>query len=204
MAALGPTILEGNLIRLEPLRLDHAAALWEAGRSPEIWPWMSTEFTSPASAEQFVHNALQGEAAGKEHPFAVIRCETGRVLGSTRYMDVDPVNKSVEIGWTWYSPEVWGTAVNPEAKFLLFRHAFEDWGARRVWLKTDMLNTRSQAAMRKLGARYEGRLRNHRFRRDGSMRDTLVFSVIDAEWPTVRTTLLRRLQSAPALDSPAR
>lgn len=195
---LGPITLEGTFIRLEPLRPAHAAALYEAGRPPEIWTWLAVEFTGPESAVQFIDTALKNEAAGVEYAFAVIWKETGEVVGSTRYLDVDPANKSTEIGWTWYNPRFQGTVVNPEAKLLLMQHAFERWGARRVWLKTDIKNTRSQAAMRKMGAQYEGTLRNHRFRRDGSMRDTVVFSVIDPEWPSVKAGLLARIHAEEA------
>jgi RimJ/RimL family protein N-acetyltransferase len=193
MHNLGPIALEGRYVRLEPLRPHHAGALYRAGQAPEIWDWLAVAFTGPESAEAFIAAALQGEAAGAELPFAVIWKETGEVVGSTRYLEIDPLNKSVEIGWTWYSPAVWGTVVNPEAKLLLMQHAFETWGARRVWLKTDAKNLRSQAAIRKLGAQYEGTLRHHRIRRDGSMRDTVIFSVIDPEWPAVKAGLLRRL-----------
>lgn len=190
---LGPVTLEGRHIRLEPLRPHHALALYQAGQAPEIWEWLAVEFTGPQEAERFIATALAAEEAGKEMPFAVIWKETGEVVGSTRFMDIDPANKSTEIGWTWYNPRFWKTPVNPEAKLLLMQHAFERWGARRVWLKTDAKNLRSQAAMRKMGAQYEGTLRNHRFRRDGSMRDSVIFAVIDPEWPAVKSGLLQRL-----------
>jgi len=193
--SLGPTTLQGRLIRLEPLRPHHAAGVYTAGCSPAIWTWLSSSIAAPEDADRFIASAAAGEASGRELPFAVLRAEDGAVVGSTRYLDIDPVNRSVEIGWTWYAPSVWGTAVNPEAKLLLMQHAFEDWGARRVWLKTDNRNLHSQAAMRKLGAVYEGTLRNHRVRRDGSMRDTVVFSVIDSEWPGVKAGLLARLDA---------
>lgn len=193
--SLGPTTLEGQLIRLEPLRPHHADGLQAAGRSPEIWTWLSSSIATREDANRFIATAAAGEATGRELPFAVVRAADGEVVGSTRYLEIDSVNRSLEIGWTWYAPEVWGTAVNPEAKLLLMQHAFEDWGARRVWLKTDNLNHHSQAAMRKLGAVYEGTLRNHRVRRDGSMRDTVVFSVIDSEWPGVKAGLLARLEA---------
>lgn len=193
MNNLGPVTLEGRYIRLEPLRPHHAAALYEAGRAPEIWEWLAVAFTGPEVAEQFIATALKQEAEGKEMPFAVIWRETGEVVGSTRYLEIDPANRSTEIGWTWYNPRFQGTVVNPEAKLLLMQHAFESWGARRVWLKTDVQNLHSQAAMRKMGAQFEGTLRNHRFRRDGSMRDTVIFSVIDPEWPAVKAGLLQRL-----------
>jgi RimJ/RimL family protein N-acetyltransferase len=147
--------------------------------------------------EGYVASALQGQASGREYPFVVrLLNDGGRIVGSTRYLDVDEFNGTAEIGWTWYEPASWGTVVNPECKFLLLRHAFEDWKAIRVCLKTDVRNVHSQAAIRKLGAVYEGTLRNARIRLDGSLRDTVVFSVIDREWPDVKARLLRRLEAA--------
>lgn len=191
---LGPITLSGTHIRLEPLRPQHAPDLLAAGKSPEIWSWMMTPpLTSEAAVASYIAAAMKAEAAGTEYAFAVIGQMSGRVLGSTRYLDVAPAHRGVEIGSTWYRPDVWGTAVNAEAKFLLLRHAFETWGALRVQLKTDARNLRSQAAIRKLGASYEGTLRHHRVRLDGTVRDTAMFSIIDAEWPVVRAGLLRRI-----------
>ncbi|MBM2812099.1 MAG: family N-acetyltransferase, partial [Chloroflexi bacterium] len=130
---------------------------------------------------------------GVEYPFAVIVRENGRVVGATSYLDVSEENRAAEIGWTWYSPDVWGTAVNPEAKYLLLERAFEDWNAIRVFFKTDARNLRSQAAIRKLGAQYEGTLRSHRILADGFRRDSMYFSILDFEWPTVKSTLRARL-----------
>jgi hypothetical protein len=128
--------------------------------------------------EAWIAEALAAQESRLEYPFTVVRLADGRVVGSTRYMDVQAASKGVEIGWTWYAPETWGTVVNPEAKFLLLRHAFEAWGAIRVQLKTDLKNLRSQAAIKKLGAKEEGVLRRHRFRRDGTIRDSVIFSII--------------------------
>jgi RimJ/RimL family protein N-acetyltransferase len=119
---------------------------------------------------------------------------SGRLIGSTRYLDVQEDDRTVEIGWTWYAPDTWGSVVNPEAKYLLMRRAFDEWGAIRVALKTDIRNLHSQAAIKKLGARYEGLLRNQRIRRDGSYRDTVVFSITDREWPAVKSRLEQRLE----------
>lgn len=193
MAELGPVVLEGKHLRLEPLRPHHADGLLAAAQDPAIFTWLPRQFTTRDAVEQFIAEALAAEARGVEFAFAVILKEDERVVGSTRYMDVQPAHKGVEIGWTWYSPEVWGTVVNPEAKFLLLRHAFETWGAKRVQLKTDSQNLRSQAAIRKLGAKYEGTLRNHRIRPDGTLRDTVMFSIIDTEWPAVKAGLARRI-----------
>src|SRR4051812_11583606 len=124
-------------------------------------------------------------------PFAVI--VDGRAVGSTSYGDIDLSVGGIEIGWTWYTPALWATAVNPECKLLLLGHAFDDLGAGRVFLKTDALNARSRAAISKLGAAYDGTLRHHRLRSDGSVRDSAYFSVLAAEWPTVRDGLRARL-----------
>jgi len=117
------------------------------------------------------------------------------VVGSTRYMDIQQAHKGLEIGWTWYSPRVQSTAVNPECKLLLMKHAFEDWGAIRVQLKTDIRNERSQRAILKLGAKFEGRLRNHRIRRDGTLRYSMMYSVTKDEWPAVKEGLVARIES---------
>ncbi|HWI66502.1 MAG TPA: GNAT family protein [Symbiobacteriaceae bacterium] len=194
MAELGPVTLTGTHIRLEPLRPQHAPDLLAAGRSPEIWSWMMMEpLTSEAAVARCIANGMKAEEKGLEYIFAVVGLKSGRVLGSTRYMDVQAAHRCLEIGGTWYTPDVWGSVVNPEAKFLLLRHAFETWGALRVQLKTDGHNLRSQAAIRKLGAQYEGTLRNHRIRPDGTVRDTAMFSIIDREWPAVKAGLLRRI-----------
>ena len=197
MAELGPVTLSGKHVRLEPLRPHHAPELLRAGRSPEIWSWlMMAPLTSEAAVAKFIADAMKAEEKGLEYVFTVVAVPTGRVIGSTRYMDVQAAYRGVEIGGTWYAPDVWGGVVNPEAKFLLLRHAFEEWGALRVQLKTDGRNLRSQAAIRKLGAQYEGTLRNHRIRPDGTVRDTALFSVIDTEWPAVKAGLLRRIAEA--------
>jgi len=194
VAELGPVTLSGKHVRLEPLRPPHAPELLLAGRSPEIWSWMMmAPLTSEAAVAKFIADAMKAEEKGQEYVFAVIGLATGRVIGSTRYMDVQAHHRTVEIGGTWYMPGVWGTVVNPESKYLLLQHAFEEWNARRVQLKTDARNLRSQAAIKKLGAQYEGTLRNHRVCPDGTVRDTAMFSIIDTEWAGVRSGLLRRI-----------
>ncbi len=198
MASLGPITLTGKHIRLEPMRPAHAPALLEAGRAPEIWEWMPTRPLDPAALEGWVEKAMQGESIGREYSFVVSLVQGGRLVGSTRYLDVQEDDRTVEIGWTWYAPDAWGSVVNPEAKYLLMRHAFEDWGAIRVALKTDIRNLHSQAAIKKLGAKYEGLLRNQRIRPDGSYRDTVVYSITEREWPIVKARLEQRI----ALPSP--
>jgi len=194
MGLLGPVTLTGNHVRLEPMRPAHAAALLEAGRSSEIWEWMPARPLTPDTMKSWLETAIQAESHGREYPFVVVRTDDERVIGSTRYLDVQEDDRTVEIGWTWYAPDAWGGVVNPEAKYLLMRHAFDDWAAIRVALKTDVNNLHSQAAIKKLGARFEGTLRNHRIRPDGSYRDTALFSVIESEWPRVKARLEERLR----------
>jgi RimJ/RimL family protein N-acetyltransferase len=175
------------------MRPIHAVALLEAGRSADVWTWMPAWPTTPEAMDRWMERAAVAESQGHEYPFVVRRRTDQRLIGSTRYLDVQEEDRTVEIGWTWYTPDAWGTAVNPEAKFLLLRHAFEVWHAIRVALKTDIRNVHSQAAIKKLGATYEGTLRNQRIRPDGSFRDTVLYSIIDEEWPNVKDGLERRL-----------
>lgn len=181
------------------MRAEHTGALLAAGRAPEIWAWMPARPQTEAAMNAWLGKALQAEQQGREYPFIVIRLADDRVVGSTRYLTVDEDNRTVEIGWTWYSPESWGGVVNPEAKYLLMRHAFEDWRAIRVALKTDIKNLHSQAAIKKLGAKFEGTLRNQRIRPDGSYRDTVIFSIIESEWPGVKANLEQRIELAARL-----
>jgi RimJ/RimL family protein N-acetyltransferase len=195
LAPLGPITLTGAHLRLEPMRALHAQALLEAGRDDAIWTWMPAKPATPEKMERWLEKAMEAESQGREYPFVVVRLEDNRVIGSTRYLDVQEADRNVEIGWTWYAPDAWGGVVNPEAKYLLMRHAFDDWRAIRVALKTDINNLHSQGAIKKLGARYEGTLRNQRIRLDGSYRDTVVFSVIESEWPQVKARLEQRLRA---------
>ena len=177
------------------MRPEHADALLDAGQAPDVWTFMPANANTPETMQRWLSRALQAERLGREYPFVVRRLQNGRIIGSTRYLDVQEEDRTAEIGWTWYEPAAWATAVNPEAKFLLLRHAFEDWHAIRVALKTDILNLRSQSAITKLGAVYEGTLRNQRIRPDGSYRDTPIYSIIESEWPLVKRSLKARLAS---------
>ena len=185
--------LEGRWIRLEPLAPAHAADLLAAGSDPAIWRWLPERLESVEQVERWIAAALRAQEAGTEYAFAVIDQASGRAIGSTRYMDVSEEHRGVEVGWTWYRTESWGGPVNPEAKLLLGSHAFEDWGAIRLYLKTDSLNERSRAAILKLGARHEGDLRNHRIRSDGSYRHSSYYSILADEWPAVKRGLEERL-----------
>jgi len=184
-----PTTLVGQHVQLVPLGREHVDDLVEAAADPEIWVW-----TGPGGMETRAGVAAYVDAAVTDAdrlPFAVM--VDGRAAGSTSYGDIDLEVGGIEVGWTWYARWLWSTAVNPECKLLLLGHAFDELGAARVTLKTDGNNTRSQAAIRKLGASYDGTLRHHRLRADGSVRDSAVFSVLAAEWPAIRDGLRVRV-----------
>jgi RimJ/RimL family protein N-acetyltransferase len=165
---------------------------------------MSMDARTKETMAEWIAVALRAQERGTEYPFTVFRRDDHSVIGSTRYMDVRPAHRGVEIGGTWYTSKVWGTVVNPECKFLLLRHAFEDWNAVRVQLKTDNNNLHSQKAILKLGAKYEGRLRNHRVRQDGSSGDTMMYSITDGEWRgSIKESLQKRIDDLTAPESRA-
>jgi N-acetyltransferase len=194
MAAWTTPVLEGELVRLEPLGLQHEDGLWVASRDERTWRWLSiVQPQTRAELRAYLDEALANAAAGTEMPFATIRRDGGRVLGSTRFLALRPEHRSVEIGWTWLTPEAWGTGINVEAKLLMLEHAFQTFGCLRVELKTDALNDRSRAAMEALPAQFEGGHRKAMLVRGGQRRDSAWYSVLDEEWPAVRENLLRRL-----------
>ena len=182
-------------LRLEPLAEAHREALRRAADAPEIWAYTPSD-GSGAGFTAWFESALAAVAAGREAVWAV--AADGEVVGSTRYMAIEPAHRRLEIGHTWYAPAVWATKVNPACKFALLRHAFEALGFNRVELKTDIRNLRSQAAIAKLGAVKEGVFRAHMVRPDGSLRDTVYFSIVRDEWPAVRERLAARLGLASA------
>jgi RimJ/RimL family protein N-acetyltransferase len=188
------TVLEGEIVRLEPLSSSHEPGLWEASRDPRVWTWLSIlQPRTPAELHTWLDEALRNAAGGTELPFATVRQSDDAVVGSTRFLALRPEHRSVEIGWTWLAPEVWQTGANVEAKLLMLGDAFERLDCRRVELKTDAQNERSRAAMAALPAQFEGVHRNHMLVREGENRDSAWYSVIDEEWPDVRANLLRRL-----------
>jgi N-acetyltransferase len=197
MAAWTTPVLEGELVRLEPMAREHEDGLWGASRDERTWQWLSV--VQPKTREElraYLDDALANAAAGTEMPLVTIRRENGRVVGSTRYLALRPEHRSIEIGWTWLTPEAWGTGVNVEAKLLMLAHAFERWRCRRVELKTDALNERSRRAMEAFGAVFEGVHRKHMLVRGGENRDSAWYSVVDDEWPAVRARLRARLGRA--------
>ena len=182
--------LEGYVVRLEPLAQTHLDGLWEASRDPQIWRWLP--ILQPSTREEmsdWLNAALEREAAGAEIPFATARRSDGVVIGSTRFLALRPEHGVVEIGWTWLSPDAWGTGANQDAKRLQLQQAFDTWGCRRVELKTDALNLPARGAMEGFGAAFEGIHRQHMLVRDGVNRDSAWYSVLDSEWPAVRRRL---------------
>jgi len=190
---LTPVTLEGRHVRLEPLAQTHHAALCAVGLDPDLWGLIPYRVTTPEEMAAYIQTALNLQAAGSALPFATVHAPTGQVVGSTRYMNIDPANRRVEIGATWIAQPWRRTAVNTEAKYLMLRHAFETLGCIRVELKTDALNQRSRNAIRRIGATEEGTLRQHMVTWSGRRRDSVYFSVLDSEWPRVKRDLEQKL-----------
>jgi RimJ/RimL family protein N-acetyltransferase len=185
-----PVTLEGAVVQLEPLTMEHAQGLHAAAQDELIWRWMPTKlYGSLERIEAWIDAALEAQERGAELPFATILRETGEPVGATRYLSISRPDRGLEIGWTWLNPRVQRTSVNTECKYLLLRHAFETLGAIRVQLKTDSRNAISQRAIERLGAVCEGVLRKQRILDDGYQRDAVMYSILDDEWPSVRTRL---------------
>jgi RimJ/RimL family protein N-acetyltransferase len=190
-----PVTLEGTRVRLEPLTLEHHAALCEVGLEPELWRWTTADVRSPEDLRRYLQRALQDQREGHALPFATIERATGKAVGSTRFGSIDITHRRVEIGWTWIGRAWQRTAINTEAKFLMLRHAFEVWGALRVEFKTNAMNYRSRTAIARLGAKEEGTLRKHMISERGMPRDTVYYSILDTEWPSVRAGLEDKMRS---------
>ena len=183
--------LDGRVVRLEPLEERHRELVRPAAQHPEIFT-VTTSALGPLF-DPYIDNALKRSASGHELAFVVWHKAMDRPVGMTRYLNIEEPHRKLEIGSTWYEPSVWAGAVNPECKLLLMRHAFETLGFNRVEYKTDLRNARSRAAILKLGAKQEGILRKHMIMADGHVRDSVYFSVIDEEWPSVMAGLEKRL-----------
>ena len=186
--------LAGRIVRLEPLAARHRDDLYEASRDPRIWRRLPiVQPRTPAEWQAWLDDALARVDAGLDLAFATVLLETGAAVGSTRFLALRPEHRSVEIGWTWLAPSAWGSGANTEAKLLQLEHAFEVLGCRRVEFKTDALNERARSALAGLPARFEGIHRKHMLVRDGENRDSAWYSIIDEEWPAVRSALRERL-----------
>jgi N-acetyltransferase len=190
-----PITLTGFHVRLEPLTLGHLDALAEIGLDQDLWRWTTTLIRTRDELRAYIEEALALQARGTALPFATVDLASGRVAGSSRFGNIDVVNRKLEIGWTWVGRPWQRTAVNTEAKYLMFRHAFEDLGCIRVELKTDALNTRSRDAILRVGAKEEGTFRNHMISQGGRLRDSVYFSVIASEWRDVKARLEEMLES---------
>jgi RimJ/RimL family protein N-acetyltransferase len=184
-----PVTLEGRIVRLEPLSLDHVAGLAEVALDPAIWRWTIARPASEADLRTWAETAIAAREAGTEMPFATIEQATGRPIGSSRYMNIVLEHRRLEIGWTWLAPAWQRSGANREAKLLQLRHAFEVLGCRRVEFKTDSRNEPSRNALLGIGAQFEGIFRNHMVMPEGPMRHSAWYSVIDEEWPSVRERL---------------
>jgi len=197
---LAPVELRGNLVSIEPLRLDHAAGLLAAADMDEIFTWLP--YPRPADiaqAKAWIENAHADRLADRRFPFAVLSAAEGSVVGSTSYWDFDARDAHVEIGSTWFSRTSWGTGRNAEAKLLLMAHAFETVELERVSFRRDIRNGRSQRAIERLGASKEGVHRHEMRRRDGSWRDSVHYSVLRSEWPDAKDRLRDRIATAGAV-----
>lgn len=195
MMKIEPATLEGRLVRLEPLQMQHASELYEVSRDPGLWTYKPVaQPRSLGDFEQLIASVLQASKTGACLPFAIFSLDRGCAVGETRYHNLMLQDHGVEIGWTWLTPSVQRTGVNTECKYLLLAHAFEVWGAIRVQFRTHHLNTTSQRALERIGAVREGVLRNHLIMPDGSYRHSVYYSIIQSEWPSVKARLETMLQ----------
>ncbi len=191
-----PLTLEGSVVRLEPLRGEHAEMFWEVSKDAldEIFQWIPYRMKTREDFQRLVEKAFDEQERGESIVFATVERGSGRAIGSTRFMNIDRVNRRVEIGSTWIAPAWQRTAVNTEAKYLMLRHAFEVWNCIRVELKTDALNQKSRNAILRIGAKEEGTLRRHVLTWTGRVRDSVYFSILDSEWPDAKAKLEARLR----------
>lgn len=195
-----PVTLTGPFVRLEPLTLAHVPALNRVGLDPLLWRWVLTPVGTPDEMHAYVALALDEQRRGASLPFAIVDAATAGVIGCTRYANIEPTHRRLEIGWTWLAVSHQRTAANTNAKRLLLGHAFDVLGAMRVEFKTDGMKAPSRAAIARIGATQEGVFRKHRINPAGEVRDTVWFSILDTEWPGVRAELDARLARPTAVS----
>ncbi len=193
MQPVGPVTLERAPVRLVPLGLEHEDGLKRAAADGALWNLRVTSVPEPDATRAYIETALRGRAEGHRFAFAVLDSASGEVIGCSSYHDIVPAVERLEIGWTWYAASRQRSAVNTTAKLLLMQHAFETLGAKLVGWRTDNYNFASQRAIERLGARKDGVLRHHALRRDGTVRDTVMYSLAAGEWPEVKAHLLWQL-----------
>ena len=196
--ALEPVVLAGRHVRLEPLTHAHFDDLVEVALDPEIWRWTTERALSPEELRAWIERALAMRDTGTAMPFATVALPLGKAIGGTRFATYSPADRRVEIGWTWIARDWQRTVVNTEAKYLMLTHAFEKLGCIRVELRTDVRNERSRAAIQRIGAKEEGILRKHSTTATGRVRDTVYYSILDEEWPSVKAGLEERLTNGRA------
>jgi RimJ/RimL family protein N-acetyltransferase len=189
-AWITPVILTGNLVRLEPIALTHEHGLIEATQDGALWQLWFTSVPNSEQVAEFITTALELQRIDSALAFSIVENSTGRILGSTRFCNIDAKNRRLEIGYTWYRESVQRTGVNTECKLLLLQHAFEHLQCIAVEFRTNWHNLKSRAAIARLGAKQDGILRQHQLMPDGQYRDTVVFSILNSEWPAVKTQLL--------------
>ena len=194
MIKVVPATLEGHGVRLEPLTRDHHDALAAACRDGRLWELFFTSVPEPEQVHAYISGALAGQEKGDMLPWVVRDLKSNAIVGSTRYHDILPASDRVEIGYTWYAQRMQRSHVNTACKLLLFTHAFETMNCKVVGLRTDNFNFRSQRAIEALGAKKDGVIRHHAPRRDGTIRDTVMYSVLATEWPDVKRHLQFRLK----------
>ncbi|MGC1654173.1 MAG: GNAT family protein, partial [Candidatus Sulfotelmatobacter sp.] len=180
-----PVALEGSMVRLEPIRREHAEIFWQVAKDSldDIFQWIPYRVKTREDFQRLVEKIFEEQERGDSVAFATVERGSGQVIGSTRFMNIDRANRRVEIGSTWIIPKWQRTRVNTEAKYLMLRHAFEVWKCIRVELKTDALNQKSRNAILRIGAKEEGTLRRHVITWTGRVRDSVYFSILDSEWP---------------------
>src|SRR5246500_3472719 len=190
-----PLTVQGSVVRLEPIRREHADLFWDVAKNDldDIFRWIPYAMKTREDFQKLINKAFAEQEHGESVVFATVERTSGQTIGSTRFMNIDRMNRRVEIGSTWISPAWQRTAVNTEAKFLMLRHAFEVWKCIRVELKTDALNQKSRNAILRIGGKEEGTLRRHLITSTGRVRDTVYFSILDTEWPEVKARLEARL-----------
>lgn len=189
-----PITLEGNQVLIRPMTLQDKDQLVEAASDGSLWNLWYTSVPTPDKMESYILTALTEQEEKKSLPFIIIRKKDQKIVGTTRYMNIESVIRRLEIGSTWYAKSSQRTGVNTESKYLLLKHAFESLGCLAVELRTHWINHQSRAAIERLGAKLDGVLRNHRIASDGTLRDTVVYSILNSEWPMVKSHLEFKLR----------
>lgn len=188
-----PVILKGNQITLMPLEQTHFSALVNLASNKEIWKHYTIDGSNPVKLKESLDKALIDTKNGTQYPFVILKNDNERIVGSTRFLDIQIEHQKLEIGWTWLHPDYWGTSINLECKLLLLTYCFEELKAKRVQLKTDGNNIRSRKAIEKIGGKFEGILRNDMIRDNGTNRNSAYYSIIDSEWEIVKFNLMKLL-----------